>query len=312
MTASVTIIANPSAGRGRLGRNRAKIEGKLRSVFPDCDIVYTSKRGDGRELGRLAAGAGSQMVVAAGGNGTANEVADGLLGLGLSAEQLPHFGLLPIGVGVDLARSLDLPRSLDRVLERLADPSRTRTIDAGVLEFADGNGTADRRHFVNIASAGISAAVAHSVNGADTGGMLPGSAVFFLKSVRALWRYRFRTCSLWVDGELVYDEPAALIAVANGRFFGGGMAIAPDAVMDDGMLDVVAVRGSTKMYLLDNMNKIYSGAHRNLPIVKIMRGRSIRIEASGGVPLPIEIDGETPGHGSLQVDVVPKALRIRG
>lgn len=313
MGAAVTVIANPAAHHGRLRRRIDRLHRQIETMFPGCVLKVTAERGEARALALEAAADGAQMIIVAGGNGTANEVADGLLSTGGGAEDLPVLGLAPVGVGIDLARSIELPKSLDAALRRLGEGGRTRTIDAARVEYRDDAGARQTRHFLNIASAGISAAIAGAVNGVRVGGLLPGPAMFFAKTLQTLMRHEFGTFSLSVDGAVVADGRMALIAVANGRFFGGGMAIAPEAVMDDGLLDVVAIEGASKMYLIDNLNRIYSGAHRNLPVVKIVRGRTVDISSpEGAQPLPIELDGETPGHGPVRIDVLPKALRIRG
>jgi len=307
----VTVIANPAAAHGRLGRQIPRLLRRLAEILPGFQYLETQKQGDGSLLARKALESGARLIVVAGGNGTVNEVADGLLSSGRPAQELPELGLIPVGVGIDFARSLALPKSMDEVFARLADNSRTRLVDAGRTQFRDPDGSARDRHFMNVASAGISAAVVGSVNGVRRG-FLPGPAVFFAKTIGATMRYRFRPAIVHVDGELVSNEPTALIAVANGQFFGGGMAIAPDARLDDGKFDVVVVRGTSKLYLIDNMNRIYSGSHRSLPEVKIVRGRSVRIETPDDAPaIPFEIDGETPGLGPLQMEIVPGALRIR-
>ncbi|MBK8457289.1 MAG: YegS/Rv2252/BmrU family lipid kinase [Phyllobacteriaceae bacterium] len=278
-------------------------------AFPDNNLVTTAARGAAGRLAHETLARGSRLIVVAGGNGVANEVADALLSTGLTAAELPELALIPVGVGVDLARGLGIPRDANSVMARLADPGATRLIDAGRVTYVgDGGGSADR-YFLNCVSAGISAGIAASVNSARRVSFVPGQALFFMKSVQAVLSHRFSRMTVSVDGAVVTDEETALVAVANGRFLGGGMAIAPDAEMDDGLFDVVVIRGASKLYMLDNMNKIYSGAHRNMPEVTITKGREVRIaptETTG-----FEIDGETPGHAPLQIDMLRGALRVR-
>lgn len=308
MNKPVSIIVNPAAGHGAMGKQLKAWRNRLQEVFADASVQVTAGRGEAGTLARQAFERGCRTIIACGGNGTANEVADALLGTGADAETLPELALVPVGVGIDLARSLGLPR-LTRDLMVLMKTGAPRTVDAGRVTYRDERGEEVSRHFINIASAGISAGIAASVNAIGRRTWLPGSAVYFLKSARAVIGHRFAHMTVQVDGSTISEGETALVAVANGRFFGSGMAIAPEARMDDGLFDVVIVRSATKMHLLDNFNRIYSGAHRNLPEVTIVKGRSVRIDSAA--PAPFEIDGETPGMAPLAAEVVPKALRIR-
>lgn len=309
MSEDTLVIANPAAQHGALGRTLPAWRKRMDAALPGCRFVLTSGRGDAGLLARRALDEGRRLIVVAGGNGTANEVADALLATGARADDLPEIGLVPVGVGVDLARSLGLSRNPDAIIAKLADPTSARLVDAGRVVHDDGGGRPAIRHFLNAASAGISAGIASSVNGARRSRLVPGPALFFLKTVQALLRHRFGEIVVTVDGAVVNDGGTAMVAVANGRFLGGGMAIAPEAVMDDGLFDVVIIRGASKLYMLDNMNKIYSGAHRNLPEVVMLKGRDVRIESTDAIAF--EADGETPGQAPLHVEILPGALRVR-
>jgi YegS/Rv2252/BmrU family lipid kinase len=254
------------------------------------------------ELVAQAAADGAELVVAVGGDGTLNEVANGLLAL--SGER-PELAVIPFGTGMDFARSHGIPRKLDAAVDT-ARAGRAVAIDAGRVSYRAWDGEPAQAYFANIASAGMSGAVARQAN--LTSKALGGRISFFAALVRVFASWRNTELSVEAGAERRTGKMTNLI-VANGRYQGGGMLIAPEAVPDDGLFDVLLIGDITKRDFVLNVGKIYRGTHLSHPKIELLRSASVSVDAE--VALPIELDGEQPGTTPARFEVVPGALRLR-
>jgi diacylglycerol kinase (ATP) len=253
-------------------------------------------------LVRQAAEDGAELVVAVGGDGTLNEVANGLLSL---PGDRPELAVIPFGTGMDFARSHGIPRRLERALA-VARDGKTRTIDAGRVSYTAWDGSAGDGCFANVASAGMSGAVARQANAASKA--LGGRVSFFGALVRVFARWRNTEMQVDVGGERRAGRMTNVV-VANGRYHGGGMLLAPDSAADDGLFDVLVFGDITKRDFVLNVGKIYRGTHLTHPKIELLRGSAVSVEAD--VPVPVELDGEQPGTTPARFEVVPGALRLR-
>jgi diacylglycerol kinase (ATP) len=213
--------------------------------------------------------------------------------------------VIPFGTGMDFARSHGIPRKLEAAVE-VALGGRTATIDAGRVRYSAWDGAAADAYFANIASAGMSGAVARQAN--QTTKALGGRVSFFAALVRVFAGWRNTELEVDVGGERRSGKMTNLI-VANGRYQGGGMLIAPEAVPDDGLFDVLVIGDITKRDFVLNVGKIYRGTHLSHPKIELLRGARVSVEAE--VPVPLELDGEQPGTTPATFEVVPAALRLR-
>lgn len=308
----VTAIYNPVAGGGRAGREWPSAEAALRRHFSDLTVRATRGPGDAVALAGEAARDGTDIVVVLGGDGTISEVVDGLLKAAQDGGKLPRLGIVPDGTGSDLARTLRLTGDVDAQVERIKLAS-WRRIDAGRLSFVAHDGTPAIRHFINIASLGVSGPTSRAVNEAKRGRRFGARLVFMYHTIRELIRYRFQEVTVTVDDQPAVVARIAVVAVANGRYFGGGMMVAPDAVPDDGIFDVVIFRAAGKFELIRNMNLLYTGDHLKLPVVTVLRGRRVRVEPVGAGPANvalIDVDGEAPGRIPITFEIVPGAIEV--
>ena len=255
------------------------------------------------ELVAQAAAEGARTVVAVGGDGTLNEVANGLLAL--PAGDRPELAVIPFGTGMDFARSHRIPRKLDAAVE-VARSGRTLAIDAGRVTFRAWDGSPGEAYFANIASAGMSGAVARQAN--VTSKALGGRISFFTALVRVFATWRNTELEVEAGGERRTGKMTNLI-VANGRYQGGGMLIAPDAEPDDGLFDVLVIGDITKRDFVLNVGKIYRGTHLSHPKIELLKSSTVSVDAE--VALPIELDGEQPGTTPARFEVLPRALRLR-
>jgi len=309
---SVGVVVNPVAGSGRVARLVPRLVRVFDRQFGRVQLMETRGPGDASRIARDLALAGVQLVIAVGGDGTISETADGLLSAG-NGQGGPHLGIVAAGTGSDFARGEGIGGTIERMVERIA-VSPGRPLDAGRVTFLDGSGRLATRHFINIASAGLSGETAAAVNEAGRKSRLPGKVVFFLEAAKQILGYRFRDLRVSVDGLRVAEGRVALVAVANSRYFGGGMKIAPSALSDDGELDVVVVMTSSRFTLLRELPAVYVGAHRRLKSCLFLRGRQIVIEAgheAGDPSTMVEIDGEAPGRLPASFEVLPGALLLR-
>jgi len=313
MGLKVGVILNPIAGGGRLKLDWPAAARALRRHFGDFELRETQASGDAERLAIDLAADGFDLVIAAGGDGTASEAADGLLQAAEEGMDGAEFALIPCGTGVDFARGLGLPRDVDAVVKHIAE-AKGRKIDAGRISYVDDRGALASRHFVNIASLGLSGVTDRAVNGDKRKGMVPARALFYWRTVAEFLRYRFQDVRITIDDAEPIEARMALVAVANGKFFGGGMMIAPDAVLDDGRFEIVILRAAGKLGLIRDIRLVYGGQHRNHPAVTILRGSKVTVEPLGegeaNVAL-VDIDGESPGRIPAMFEMLPGALTLR-
>jgi len=307
----VGVVLNPVAGGGRIKSRWGEVSAALGRHFDGPVVRRTLAAGDATVLARQLALGGCDLVVAAGGDGTVSEVADGLLQAMAETGRAVQLGILPCGTGSDFAHGLGLGRMAHDAVARLA-AGPVRLLDAGRVSFVDDAGCLRTRHFVNIASLGLSGATDRAM-AADGGkkGIVPAKALFFWRTVATFFRYRFEQVRIAVDDGEPFEARIALVAACNGRFFGGGMMIAPDAEPDDGLFDIVILNAAGKLGLIKDIRLLYGGRHRDHPAIRILRGRRIRVEPIGPAAL-LDIDGESPGRIPATFEVLPKALPLRG
>ena len=297
------VIVNPFSRDGATGRRFAEVERRLREVLGPLEIERTRGPRDAERLAREAVRAGVERLIVAGGDGTLSEVASGLLGAGLGA--YARIGILPFGTGGDFVRTLGVPGDLERAIACIAE-GKVRRVDASRVTLRDDAGRERVYYGVNITSVGISALVVTLADRSPR--FVGGSGAFLLGTLRAILRYRSQPVTLRVDGKVVHEGPLILATAGNGRYFGGGMLVCPQAHCDDGKLDVVVVSGLSKAQLLAKLYGIYRGTHLKDPAVRSYRGRVI--EALGPPAVRIEVDGEPLGALPVRIEVLEGALSL--
>jgi diacylglycerol kinase (ATP) len=249
--------------------------------------------------GHLAEAAGkahAALLVVIGGDGTVNEVVNGMMGT--DAE----IAVLPCGTGQDFGRTHGIPSRFDDAV-RVALDGGTRTIDLGRVE-CEG---AEPRFFANVASAGMSGAVARRANSMTKA--LGGRATFFYALTREFLAWQNTRVVVELEGGVRREGPMHDVIVANGNWHGGGMKLAPEARQDDGAFDVVTIGDVSKLDFVTTAPKLYSGRYLSHPKVELLRSSSVTIGADE--PLPLEVDGEPLGATPARFEVVPSALRLR-
>lgn len=302
------VAVNPASGNGRTGKQWPRIARSLREAIGPFDAQLTQTPHETTRLVRDAVANGATLVIAVGGDGTINEAINGLCNGDDGAPQGVVFGAVTSGTGGDFRRTFGIGGGVAASIERLKNGT-TRSIDLGVVTFTCRDGTESRRWSNNVASFGFSGEVVRAVNEARFSKLLGGKIAFLWNSYRELRRYDGFRGALDIDGHVIEDE-FCLVAVCNGRYFGGGMMVAPEADPEDGAFDVVIVRQSPRLSVFD-MRLLYSGAHISHPNVSIIRAKQLIARSRSNHPVPLDIEGEAPGRLPASFQIVPSALRIR-
>jgi len=298
----LVLIANPSAGRGRAAQALARIERVLTSRNLSYRIVRTTHPGHATEAARQALRDGERYLVAVGGDGTVHEVVNGMIegGKPLAADAV--LGVVAAGSGCDFARSFGLPGDAAQAAARLAG-DQVQTIDVGTVTCADG----ETRCFVNIAQAGLGAAVVAKAAGFKGPGRFLGGARYPAAFWLALPRFRPAAVRLDADDQC-HAWRAFNVVVANCRFYGGGMQISPNSDPGDGLLDILVMSGP-KSDSFTTLPKVYKGVH--LPHRNMAELRAGRLSVEAEPCFPVEADGELLGTTPASFGIIPGAIRLK-
>ena len=297
----IKVIVNPVAGAYSTRRKWPIISRLLKRVGLSFDFQYTEGVGHAIELARAAASDGYQFLVAVGGDGTVNEVANGILySTGATRTAL---GIISTGTGSDFVRSVGIPRDFPSACSTLTSSKRL-AIDVGVVE-CQSKGQTLRRFFVNAAGVGFDAAVVEKTERLPKyfGGTIPYLAGVIL----TLFSYKNKPVVLNVASEVMTGRVLNVVA-ANGGYLGGGMHVAPQAEITDSLLDVVIVGDIGKFELLKELPTVYKGTHINHPKVKVKKVSRLTIQSPE--PMLIHADGELLGESPASFWVVPLALSV--
>jgi len=315
-TMRLGVVMNPAAGGGRMRYEWPFFAEALEKRVGAFELRRTAGPGDASTMALEMARGGLDIIMAAGGDGTVSEVADGILRFAAEGGAAPALAVAPVGTGSDFAAAFGISGRADECVRQMAE-NAPRRIDAGRISFVGDDGLTVTRHFASIASLGVSGVIDRVINAAKAKkrGRMSGKALFYLFTLREFMRYRFQDVRVEVDDQPPVEARILLVAVANNRSFGGGMMIAPDADMQDGLLEVVIVRGKPRLSMMLDLRLVYSGAHKGLEGCTFLRGRRITVtpvgEAARNAAL-LDIDGESPGRIPAIFEVLPGALTVRG
>jgi YegS/Rv2252/BmrU family lipid kinase len=291
---------NPAAGGGATGRRWPELAHRAAALGLAGDALLSEAPGHLATLAAEAVRGGATRLVVVGGDGSVNEVVNGLDG----ADGV-ELAVVPRGTGWDFARTFAIPRDLDAAV-RVALEGDVREIDLGRVSYRTWAGDEARATFANVASAGISGAIAQRAN--ETSKALGGKVSYYWATLAVF--------AGWTTGEMrvtVGDEAREGkmidVLVCNGRYLAGGMMMCPEALPDDGLFDVLLIGDVTKRDLLFVLPKTYRGKHLPHPRLELLRASVVTVDADE--PLPIELDGEQPGTTPARFEVLPRGLRLR-
>ncbi|MBL8721862.1 MAG: YegS/Rv2252/BmrU family lipid kinase [Myxococcales bacterium] len=305
-------VVNPASGGGRTGKTFGSMRATIERTLGPIAVEQTGARGHGIDVARAGAERGHPLVVAVGGDGTFHEVCNGVLEA--KVDKRPEVGLVAQGTGGDFRRTVGLEHRLEIYLAALAS-KKTRPLDVGRLTYRDHTGQQAHRYFVNILSAGMGGLVDRYV--AEAPAAIGGKAAYFSASVRAL--LRIKEGRLVCKSELagVTDErrlATFMLAICNGRYFGGGMHVAPMAQPDDGAFEVVSLGARSKLAFAVQSSSIYEGKHLDKPGTQHFRCDRLELDlvddAARDVFL-LDVDGEPLGGLPITVELIRHALTLR-
>ncbi|MGI8608120.1 MAG: diacylglycerol/lipid kinase family protein [Candidatus Dormibacteria bacterium] len=295
-------IVNPASGNATTGKQWDELSGRIRGLGVEHEALMTHAPGDATELAARAILEGAETIVAVGGDGTINEVANGFF-VGADAPSAA-LGVLPMGTGGDFRRTVGIPDDFEAAILAIRE-RHIRQIDAGRIEMKGLDGAPLVRHFVNIADAGIGGVVVERVN--RTSKLLGGRVSFQYAAMMTLLTYR-PPAVVVESAEGRFEGAAQNVVVANGQYFGGSMHVAPVAVPDDGLFDVVVFGDIARFEALRSINDIYSAKHMQNP--KVTTWRTAELTVTSAERVLIDVDGEMCGTLPATFRVVPRALNL--
>ena len=309
------VIVNPASADGATRDAWPKIASDLRAHFGAFSVAFTEGPGEGRQLAMEAAKQGAKLIIACGGDGTISEVVNGIL----ESHKETELGVLPGGTGGDFRRTLRMPTNVAAAARALRT-GRTRIIDAGRVTFVNDDGERETRFFINVASFGMSTEVLSRTASGEAKKWIPGFAPRKLSSKLSYAAATVQTTlsSSPTEVHVQLDERperrlrVAEFCVANARYYGGAMKIAPDAKLDDGKFDIITIGDASAFRILANSPRLYFGAHLRMNEVTHALAKQVVARAlKKDEVVRIELDGEVVGRLPATFQIIPLALRVR-
>ncbi len=297
-------VVNPNSRNRQTARLWPLIEKSLKETEIEFEFRFTKALLDAIEIAQNAALSNFDIIVSVGGDGTNNEVLNGIMRSNLNLEKMPALGFIPQGTGGDFRRTLNLSSDITEAIKILKAGKRRR-IDIGKIDFISNTSERIERYFLNICSFGISGLVDYYVN--HTTKFFGGKASFMLGTLRGIFNYTNIPANIVVDGKSLGEMNITLVAVANGKYFGGSMMVAPEAEPDDGLFDIIVMKDISRLRFIRDGQKIYKGRHIVPPDVFALRGREVVVEKEG---IYIDLDGEDVGKTPARFNIIPNALDV--
>jgi diacylglycerol kinase (ATP) len=310
------VIVNPASASGATAHEWPQLASALATHFGSFNRAFSTGAGEARLIAEREARSGRRFIIACGGDGTVNEVANGILEAGVKTTEL---GILPSGTGGDFRRTLGIP-SRGNEAARVLRTGKTRTIDVGRVSYLNHAGETESRFFLGVSSCGLSGKVIERVKG-ERRSWLPtgrsrslggGKLSFALSTLQTTLSSENTALRIQLDEREERRLTVVNFCVANARYFGGGMKIAPEAKLNDGTFDCVIIGDLSALDILSNGYKLYRGTHLSLEQVYHADARRVRVKpAKTGEHVALEVDGELPGHLPATFEIIPGALRVR-
>lgn len=306
------VIVNPKSASGSTRENWSAIASDLRTHFGPFQVAFTKGPANGIELAKRSAEEGRKFIIACGGDGTINEIANGILLSNTDCE----LGIFPSGTGGDFRRTLGIPSELREAARALRE-GQTRSIDVGKVTFQNKDNQPVSRFFLNISSFGLAASIIERVKSSTSLKWLPldtirGRASFALSTLQEVVGLDSTRVRVKIDDGEETPLTTVNFCVANARYFGGGMMIAPEAKLGDGFLDIINIGDIKTAKIVLNAYTLYRGTHLDLPEVKDTLAKRIEARPFNDTDeVHIEVDGELLGKLPAIYEVVAGALRVR-
>ena len=308
------VIINPQSAEGATRSAWPKIASELARSLGGFECKFTTRAGEATELAAEAARSSVELIIACGGDGTISEVTNGILTSGKDAE----LGILPSGTGGDFRKTLRISSNA-REAAQVLRTGRTRRIDIGRVTFTGADGALQSRYFLGVASFGMSADVISRVKEGGPDWLpsqapkwITGRVSFGAAMLQSALKTEATRVFVQLDDQREQLMTVANLCVANARYFGGGMKIAPDAKLADGKFDVVSVGDLGAARIFANAPRLYTGTHLSMREVgHALAAKVLARAAQDDQRIAIEVDGELPGYLPATFQIIPQSLRVR-
>jgi len=297
-------IINQAAGGGKTQKDWPHIEALLVKEGIRFEPYFTDRRLHASIIARSKIKEGYSKIIVVGGDGTMNEVINGLFSQKRIQTTEVMLGMISVGTGNDWAKTFKIPSDYEGAV-RCIKEQRTFIQDAGLVTYRK-NGKAWNRYFINIAGMGFGARVVERSNRMKDKGK-SGPFLYFYNIFRSLLSYKSKKAAIEIDGT-TYLRKVFSLNVGIGKYNGGGMIQVPHAIADDGLYSITLIKKIGKLNVLANVKRLYDGSIVTHSKVETYMAKSVQID--GTSPLPLETDGETLGHGPVSFQIIPKSVRV--
>jgi diacylglycerol kinase (ATP) len=298
------IIVNPNAGNGKGKKDWDRISGLLEKNNISFETKFTERKGQAIEFARESMGAGFRKLVSVGGDGTLNEVVNGIFTQDNCSPGEVSIGMIPVGTGNDWGRMFGIPMVYEGAVKVLKD-NKTLLHDIGLISYYNGN-IQEKRYFINIAGLGFEALVVRKTNDKKDKGR-SNRAIYFYNLLSSLLSYKKVKSEITIDGKSTSCNIFSL-NVGNGRYCGGGMRQTPDALPDDGLLDITIIRDMSRIEVVKSLKLLYDGTILSHQLVDGYRCNNLKVTSD--TILFAEADGESLGHTPIEFSIIPAAINI--
>lgn len=300
------VIINPNAGAKKGKKDWPEISGMLKDAGFEFVSELTAHRNHATEITVDYIRKGYKKIIVVGGDGTLNEVVNGIF----LQDKYPStdivIGMIMVGTGNDWGRTYKIPtKYLDAI--KLIKNGKTFIQDAGRVTYQEDN--EHSRYFINMAGLGYDGLVADKTNKMKEKGR-GGTMAYLLNLLLGLFEYSQPTLDIDIDGKNVFSGRVFSMSVGICKYNGGGMMQCPRAIPDDGIMDITLIKYINKYKALIHINKLYSGHFEQLPFIQLFRGKKVEIRRRQGTLMKLETDGESLGHAPYHFEIIPKSLKV--
>jgi YegS/Rv2252/BmrU family lipid kinase len=298
------VIVNPNAGNGKGEEDWDKISALLKKEGLPFIVKFTEKKGHAIVFTRDGIAAGFRKIITVGGDGTLNEVVNGVFSNDVCSTNDLSLALIPVGTGNDWGRMFGIPLDYEKAIRIIRD-NKQMVHDVGLVSFFDGPEKKER-YFINIAGLGFESVVVRRTNIQKDRGR-SGKAIYFYNLLMSLLSYKNTKAEVVIDGRKINADVFS-INVGNGRYCGGGMRQTPNALPDDGFLDVTIINGMGKFEIIRNLKMLYDGTILNHPKIDGYKCKNIKVSSDSVIYT--EADGESLGHTPAEFSIIPASINI--
>jgi len=304
------VIVNPNSGKRKGEKDWSKIQSLLEKKGFSFKNVFTKHKNDAIEITTQYISDGYRNIIVVGGDGTFNEVVNGIFQQKIVGTKDIKIGMIPIGTGNDWGRMYQIPNDYESAID-IIQKDKTFIQDAGIVKYSSKEKIISR-HFVNMAGMGYDALVAKKTNlMKEKGG--GGPFAYLINLFLGLLQYQHTEINLRIDDDKVFAGKIFSLSIGICKYNGGGMMQLPYAIPDNGLFDITLIRKASKFKVISNIKNLYDGSFVKIPEVQTFTGKRIEITSNPAASLFLETDGESLGHSPFEFTIIPKSIQlIRG